>query len=131
MDVEIARWFAEYLDAFAACGRGERPAEEALRYYAVPLLLTTDAVVVTLSSAAEVGAWVRSQVDGMREAAYDHSEVLTSETSVVNASTALHRGEFSRRRADGTEISRLGVTYVITEGAEGRRIAAMLVHPSA
>jgi hypothetical protein len=36
-----SRWFAEYLDAFAACGRGERETGSLLGYYGVPLLLTT------------------------------------------------------------------------------------------
>jgi hypothetical protein len=40
---DVGRWFAEeYLDAFAACGRGERDAASLLDYYGVPLLLATD-----------------------------------------------------------------------------------------
>jgi hypothetical protein len=39
---DVSRWFGEYLDAFAACGRGESDAASLLAYYGVPLLLTTD-----------------------------------------------------------------------------------------
>lgn len=129
MEAEIARWFEQYLDAFAACGRGELPLDEVLPYYGVPLLITTDDIVATVSSAEEVAGWVGTQIEGMLAAGYDRSEVLAAETTVVNANTALHRGEFSRRRADGSEISRLTVTYVITGGDDDRRISALLVHP--
>ena len=37
---DVSRWFGEYLDAFAACGRGESDAASLLAYYGVPLLVT-------------------------------------------------------------------------------------------
>ena len=37
---DVGRWFGEYLDAFAACGRGERDTAALLAYYGVPLLVT-------------------------------------------------------------------------------------------
>jgi hypothetical protein len=39
---EVSRWFGEYLDTFASCGRGESDFASLLAYYGVPLLLTTD-----------------------------------------------------------------------------------------
>jgi uncharacterized NTF2-like protein DUF6841 len=39
---DVSQWFGEYLDAFAACGRGERDTTSLLAYYGVPLVLTTD-----------------------------------------------------------------------------------------
>ncbi len=73
-------------------------------------------------------AVAKQQVDGMRAAKYDHSDVLESESVVVNATSAIHRGTFARVRGDGSEINRLRVTYVITESSRGRRISALLVH---
>ena len=32
----VSQWFGEYLDAFAACGRGERDTDSLLAYYGVP-----------------------------------------------------------------------------------------------
>ena len=52
----VSQWFAEYLDAFAACGRGEKSAAALLGYYGVPLLLTTDAGFVALTSGDELVA---------------------------------------------------------------------------
>jgi hypothetical protein len=125
---DVSRWFGEYLDAFAACGRGEKDTALLLGYYGVPLLLTTDGGFLALTSDDEVVATVQNQVDGMRAAAYDRSEVLDSEVSVVNSTSAFYRGTFSRQRIDGSEISRLAATYLVTDGSIGRRISALLVH---
>jgi hypothetical protein len=124
---DVGRWFGEYLDAFAGCGRGERDAASLLAYYGVPLLLTTDDGFVALTSDDQVVAAAQQQVDGMRAAAYDRSEILSSEVIVLNSTSALYRGAFSRRRGDGGEINRLAVTYLVTDGPVGRRISALAV----
>jgi hypothetical protein len=125
---DVSRWFDEYLDAFAACGRGERDTASLLAYYGVPLLLTTDERFFALPSEDQVVAAVRQQVDGILAAGYDRSEILGSEAAVLNSTSALYRGTFSRRRSDGGEISRLTATYLVTGGAAGRRISVLAVH---
>ena len=125
---DVSRWFGEYLDAFAACGRGERDTASLLAYYGVPLLLTTDDGLLVLTSDDQVVAVVQRQVDGMRAADYDRSEILDFEVTVLNATSALYRGSFSRQRSDGGEIGRLTATYLVTEGPVGRRISALAVH---
>jgi hypothetical protein len=125
---DAVTWFDDYLSAFAAFGRGEVDEPRLLLdYYAVPLLLTTDDAVVALTTEDEVINAVRGQIGGLRDAGYHRSEVLTSELSVLNARTALYAAEFSRRRADGSEIGRLAATYLMTVGAVGRRISALIV----
>ena len=125
---DVSRWFGEYLDTFAACGRGESDTGALLQCYAVPLLLTTDDGFFALTSDDEVVAAVQQQIDGMRAAAFDRSEILDSEVTVLNSTSALYRGTFSRQRSDGGEISRLTATYLVTVGAAGRRISSLAVH---
>jgi hypothetical protein len=125
---DVSRWFGEYLDAFAACGRGESDTASLLAYYGVPLLLTTDDGFVALTSDDQVVAAMQGQVDGMRAADYRRSEVLGSEVTVLNSTSALYRGTFSRQRSDGGEIGRLTGTYLVTDGSIGRRISALAVH---
>ena len=98
---EVSRWFGEYLDAFASCGRGESDTVSLLVYYGVPLLLTTDDGLFALTGADQVVAVVQRQVDGMGAAVYACSEILSSEVTVLNSTSALYRGTFSRRRRDG------------------------------
>jgi hypothetical protein len=125
---DVSRWIGEYLDAFAACGRGESDTGSLLGYYGVPLLLTTDDGFFELTSDDQVVATVRQQVDGMRAAGYARSEILGSEVTVLNSTSALYRGTISRQRSDGSEISRLTATYLVTDGAAGRRISVLAVH---
>jgi hypothetical protein len=127
---DVSRWFGEYLDAFAACGRGERDTASLLAYYGVPLLLTVDNGFLALTSDDQVVAAVRQQVDGMRAAGYHRSEILDAEVTVLNSRSALYRGTFSRQRSDGAEISRLTATYLVTDGPAGRRISVLAVHSS-
>lgn len=134
---EVRRWFDAYLEVFMACGRGEDGRlGRLLEHYDVPLLLATDAGVAPLTSEADVEGAIRQQVEGMRATGYARSEVLDARVEVVNRVSALYRAEFSRQRADGSEIGRLRVTYVIAGGrGDGGgdddrrlRIAALLVH---
>jgi hypothetical protein len=125
---DVSQWFAEYLSAYAACGRGESDTASLLAYYGVPLLLTTDYGFAALTSDDQVIAAVQPQVDGMRAAGYGRSEVIGSEVTVLNATSALYRGTFSRQRSDGSEISQLTATYLVTDGPAGRRISVLAVH---
>ena len=127
--VEVERWFASYLGDFVALGRGDTDdGRRQLAHYGVPLLLSTDVASTLLSDEAQVLAFAQQQINGMRSAGYDGSVELTSETVILNRSCALHRGQFSRVRSDGTQIGRLEATYLITDGPTGRRISAIIVH---
>jgi hypothetical protein len=125
---DVNRWFGKYLDAFAACGRGEQDTASLLAYYGVPLLITTDGGFFALTSDGQVVAAVQPQIDGMRAAGYHRSETLGSEVTVLNSTSALYRGTYAYHRSDGGEISRVTVTYLVTDGAAGRRISVLVVH---
>lgn len=127
---EVDGWFSEYLSAFAACGRGENDVVALLAFYGVPLLLSTDEGYVALTTDDEVTAMAQRQVEGMRAAEYDHSQVLAFETSILNTVTALCQGTFSRWHSDGTEIGRLTATYLVTGAPDNWRISALAVHSS-
>jgi hypothetical protein len=125
---DLRQWFGEYVDVFASCGRGERDATSLLEYYGVPLLLTTDNGYFALTTDDQVVAALQPQVDGMLAAAYDRTEILESEVTILNFTSALYRGTFSRQRSDGGEMSRLTATYLVTDGTAGRRISVLAVH---
>jgi hypothetical protein len=125
---DVSQWFGEYLAAFTACGRGESDAASLLAYYGVPLLLTTDDGFFALTSGDQVVAVMQQQVDRMRAAGYGRSEVLGSQVTVLNSTSALYHGMFSWHNSDGGEISRPALTYLVTDGPVGRRISALAVH---
>lgn len=125
---EVEEWLGHYVAAFAAMGRGESSPREVVRFYALPLLLTTDDVVLTMRTADDVETWLHGQAAAMADAGYDHTETVSGESDVLNHSTALHRAVLSRRRADGTEIGRMTVTYLMTGQPDGLRLSALAVH---
>ncbi|MFZ0169783.1 MAG: hypothetical protein WAL64_10295 [Candidatus Dormiibacterota bacterium] len=125
---DVTRWFDDYLDAFAACGRGESETAALLGYYGVPLLLTTGDGCFALTSDEQVVAALQPQVDGMRAAVYNRTEILGSEVTILNSRSALYRGTFSRQRSDGGEVIRLTATYLVVDGAAGRRVSVLAVH---
>jgi hypothetical protein len=69
-----------------------------LACYGVPRLITTDDGFFALTSDDQVVEAVQKQVDGMRAAGYARSAVPDSEATVLNSTSALHHGTFSRRR---------------------------------
>jgi hypothetical protein len=99
-----------------------------LAYYGVPLLLTTDDGFVALTSGDQITAAMQQQVDGMRAVGYARSEILSSEIIVLNGTSALYHGTYSWRRSDGGEIRQPTLTYLVTDGRDGRRISALAVH---
>jgi hypothetical protein len=125
---EVRAWFESYLRAYAACCRGDTDdARQLLEYFGVPLLLTTDATAVALTSDDDVVDAVGQQIERLRAAGYERTETLDSDTTMLNATTAIHRAHFSWLRSDGSEIARMRLAYVITHGVSGRRISALVV----
>lgn len=126
---EAGRWFAAYLADFVALGRGDiTDRRRILDLYGVPLLVSTDEGTMFVADEQQVLAVLGRQLDGMRAEGYDRTEEIESETTVLNATCAVHRGRFARLRADGSEIARVELSYVITEGPAGPRISALIVH---
>lgn len=127
-DPAVDPWFGNYLDAFAACGRGESETRSMLDYYGVPLLLSTDDGFIALTSEDDVLGFAQRQVEGMRAADYHHSEVVGFKTDTLNSVSRLCQGTFVRRSGDGSDIGRLTATYLVTVAASGHRISALVLH---
>jgi uncharacterized NTF2-like protein DUF6841 len=123
----VGRWIAGYFDTFAACARGNGDMASLLGHFGVPMVVTTDEGVVTLMTDDEAAAVMQSQVDGLRALRFDHSEVLQSEITVLNASSALYRATLARRDADGGEIDCPTITYLVTDDVAGLRINVLAV----
>jgi hypothetical protein len=124
----VGRWIDGYLGAFAACARGEGDMVSLLGHFGVPMIVTSDEGVVTLMTDDEAAALMQGQVDGLRALGYDHTDVLHSEVTVLNGSSALYRGTLSRRNVDGGEIDCPTITYLVTDDVAGPRIVLLAAH---
>jgi hypothetical protein len=125
---EIRDWFQGYLDAFAAAVNDLSKSGGILNFYAVPLILAGDDEAQVLTSEEDVLAIVSRNAASLKPHHYSHSQLLDSDLIEINGSTVLLRGEFSRRRMDGSEIQRVGATYLIARGVVGLRIFAVATH---
>ena len=105
----VDRWFAEYLEDFAAVARGERDVAGLLRWYAVPLTITLDDANLQLATAQDVVAVVGNQVKSLQADGFARSVEVLGETTVLNGSTALRREELVRRRADDSMIDQVDI----------------------
>lgn len=124
----VHAWFAGYLSAFTALGRGECTPTELAEYFFVPLLVTTDDVVISLGSRDDIVSWLKVQADGMAAAGYDHTHVSSTDARVANGTTAVVRALMARRRADGSDITELSVTYVLVRDQHDLRVQALVAH---
>jgi uncharacterized NTF2-like protein DUF6841 len=124
----VGRWINEYLSTFAACARGDGDMASLLGHFGVPMIVTSDEGVVTLMTDDEAAAVMQSQVDGLRALRYDHSQVLHSEVTVLNATSAMFRATLSRRNVDGDEIDCPTITYLVTDDVVGPRIVLLASH---
>ena len=121
----VSSWIGGYLGAFAVCARGEGDMAALLGHFGVPMIVTSDEGVVTLMTDDEAAAVMQSQVDGLRALGFDHTDVLHSEVTVLNAASALYRGMMSRRNVDGGEIGCPTITYLVTDDVAGLRIVLL------
>jgi hypothetical protein len=121
----VSRWFDEYFDTFSTCNRGDRDMAALLSLYGVPLIVTTDDGVIALMTDDEAAAVLQSQADGLRALGYPHTEVLHSEVTVMNSTSALYRASLSRRDHNGREIGCPTITYLVTDDLAGLRIAVL------
>ena len=99
-----------------------------LGHFGVPMIVTSDEGVVTLMTDDEAAAVMQSQVDGLRALGFDHTDVLHSEVTVLNAASALYRATLSRRSVNGGEIDCPTITYLVTDDVAGPRIVLVAVH---
>jgi hypothetical protein len=126
---EIRAWFDQYLNVLAALGRGETDDLRAvLGYYGVPLLVATDDAVHALTAEDNVIGFAGQQVEAMRATRVHRIKTMAYEITALNANAVLYRGDFARQRSDGSEVARLRVTYLITNGEPGVRVSVAVIH---
>jgi hypothetical protein len=113
-------------DAFAvAVDRPEEAVAHLLEFYAVPLVLTSDDGPRVFADEHGVLAFIQEFVDGLLAQSYSRTDLISEHVLQINHSTAIYSGQFSRKRVDGSEISRVGGTYFVASGPLGSRIFAV------
>lgn len=120
-------WFESYLLAFAAGNSGSAEFDALIDYYAVPLVVTTPAGVLTLTSREQVSETIRHQLDGLRDRDYTSTVIQQFDITVLNDYSASIATTMQRRRGGAEILESLTMTYLITGPRAAPRISVMAV----
>jgi ketosteroid isomerase-like protein len=96
--------------------------------YHEPLMVITAAVVRFMATRADIEAWVKPIFARVLERGYARAEYSQLHIKQVSAGVAVASGIYVRYKADGQELERLGVTYVLHKTSDGWKIAVLAAH---
>ena len=106
-----------YYDAF-----GRDSAAASASFYGEPTLIIRPNDVVLLTTRADVEAFFDKFVAGLKSSGYSHSKLGDHRVKLLNSTTALYSTVVIRMKTDGTEMQRLGFTYLLHKSNAGWRI---------
>lgn len=119
----VEEFLQRYCEAFRAGN-----ATAAAAFYHAPAAMIFDDRLVVLDSHAKLAAVLDRILTGLIERGFSRSIIDRMEVMPLTDNTALINAAFSRLRADGTVLERLGATYTVIGGDSGLRIACVVTH---
>jgi hypothetical protein len=111
--------------------RGERrilTTKSILPYFHQPALLIGPLGVIALPTPAAVVPIFGPVMDELRQRKYSRSELSLQQFKLLSATSALAVGVAIRYKADGQEVERVGITYLLHKGNGGWKFAVMVLH---
>jgi ketosteroid isomerase-like protein len=121
----VSRVLTDYVSAF-----GTLDVQAILPYYHEPCLLVGPQGVAALPTHAAMVAAFTPMMEGLRARGYGHSELRMLHIKQLSATAVLASGVAVRYRADGQELERVGVSYVLHKADADDRwtIAVTMIH---
>lgn len=99
-----------------------------LSYFHEPSFLMGQGGVAPTSTHAALAAVLTPALDGLRARGYVRSELSNLRLSQLSSTVALASGTAVRYKADGEELERVGVTYLLHKTNSGWKIAVLVAH---
>lgn len=99
-----------------------------LPYFTVPSLLVGPQGVIPIPDRAALVAAFGPVMDGLRAKGYGRSELELAYVKSLSSSAALIGGVAVRYTADGQQLERVGVTYVLHKTETGWKFATVILH---
>ncbi|HEY1339493.1 MAG TPA: nuclear transport factor 2 family protein [Bryobacteraceae bacterium] len=97
-------------------------------FFHEPATLISSQGVFVAAKPADVAAVFQQAIDGLRAAGFGHSELAVKDERSLSATASLIRGVAIRYHADGHELNRAGVTYVLNRTGDTWKIAVLILH---
>ena len=102
--------------------------EAILPYFNEPSLLVGPQGVIPIPNHAALAAVFGPVMEGLRAKGYGRSEFELDDAKSLSSSAALIGGVAIRYNADGRQLERVGITYVLHKTASGWKFATVILH---
>ena len=99
-----------------------------LPYFHQPALLIGPLGVIAIPTPAAVVPIFGPVMEDLRQRKYRRSELSLQQFKLLSATSALAVGVAIRYKADGQELERVGVTYLLHKGHDGWKFAVTVLH---
>jgi hypothetical protein len=119
----VTRVLAEYYRAFSTL-----TAEAILPYFHEPSMMVGPLGVFALPTGTSVHAAFTNIMDGLRARDYGRSDLSKLKVDRLSATSVLASGVAIRYKADGEELERVGVTYLLQNTNGLWKIAVTIIH---
>jgi ketosteroid isomerase-like protein len=99
-----------------------------LPYFNEPSLLVGPQGVMPIPNHAALADVFGPVMEGLRAKGYGRSELELDDAKSLSSSAALIGGVAIRYNADGHQLERVGITYVLHKTASGWKFATVILH---
>ena len=93
-----------------------------------PCIFISPQGVVASQTAEDVKGVFKLIAEGLRAKGYGRSELINLKVQRLSDTTMLASGIADRYKANGEELERVGVTYVLQKSGDGWKIAVTVIH---
>jgi len=125
----VTQTLNNYYRAFSkAASLSKLDVQSALSYYHEPITFITAESVIAAATRTESAARVTALLESLRARGYVRSELAELHIKQVSVGLAVASGIAVRYKADGQELGRTGVTYVLRKTSEGWKLAVLVSH---
>ena len=114
---------SDYYNAFSTLD-----VQSILPYFDQPALLIGPLGVIAIPTPAAVVPIFGPVMEDLRQRKYGRSELSLQQFKLLSATSALAVGVAIRHKADGQELERVGITYLLHKGNDGWKFAVMVLH---
>ncbi|MCV6587332.1 MAG: hypothetical protein OIF47_17530 [Marinibacterium sp.] len=123
---ELERWFFDgYFKTWVAIGRSERPAEDILDYWNVPMFAASVFGQGMLTDMEAVTGLLNTTHAPLKAGGYSHTKTLDWQLTLYNEVSGCLDAIWSRRAADETEIHRIATHFDVRKLEQGWRIVGL------
>jgi ketosteroid isomerase-like protein len=119
----VAQVLADYYAAFSTLD-----AQAVGPYFHEPSLLVSPAGVTPTLTRGAVAAAFQPVMDGLRARGFARSQLINLRLKRLSASTMIAGGVAVRRKADGDELERAGVVYLLQKTNDRWQFATVVIH---